>query len=183
MRAFFYAGIMVFALLAGLIAVGYSQSETTAMADVAVPVVVERGFDSDAHTAGLSLTTPIDLSVRGIRLDSTTSHVKKTLGKPAGVERDSDEETILIYNGLKIRFTSRDGEPKTADLIEINSTESDLLGLTIGSTINEVRSRLGREVYSDDNSLSYITTNDEPIIFEHDGKRVTRMTAGYEDNC
>ncbi len=183
MRVFYYAGIMVLALSAGLIAVGSSRSMTHEMADVGVPVVVENRFDSDAHAAGLALTTPIELSVRGIRLDSTISHVKKTLGKPARVERDTDEDTILIYDGLKIRLTSHDSEPKTADLIEINSNESDLLGLTVGSTLDEVRGRLGHEVYSDENSLSYLTTYDEPIVFEHDGKRVTRITAGYEDNC
>ena len=132
--------------------------------------------------AGLSVKD-IDLWEINEAFASVVLYVKKTLGKPARVERDTDEDTILIYDGLKIRLTSHDSEPKTADLIEINSNESDLLGLTVGSTLDEVRGRLGHEVYSDENSLSYLTTYDEPIVFEHDGKRVTRITAGYEDNC
>jgi len=177
---------IVIATVAFLTGIGIVAATEAAIGSITfgdVSIVEDERFDRDLFAVGYILSSPVDFHVRGIRLGATKSQVRAILGKPLRGDGKMVDSSVYKYDGLTIRFTSHDGEPMTADLIEITASKNTFFGLTVGSTLDEVRNRLGPPIYASEMSLSYASSLEEPINFEHDGRVVTRITAGYEDNC
>ena len=177
-------GVAVLAFVAGSGAVFVAEAAIERLAFGEVAAVEDELYDTDRSVAEYTLRTPIDFHVKGLRLGSTANELIKALGKPRRIERLADYPDLSVYhyNGLKISIGEYDGS-KTVDSIEIVSASETFDGLTVGSSLEDVRRRLGAEHYGHEGTVGYnAIIMDGYIAFSHDGTKITAITNGY-DGC
>lgn len=174
-------------LFAGIAAVSAADAALDGLKTEEVPAVYNYEEQVElVETMRTRLGTPIDFHVNGIRLGSTEREVRKAFGKPRRIvipHVGHPDLRVLEYEGLEIRIGEYDNS-KTVDLIEITTAKYGFEGVTIGSTLDQLHQKLGREHYSNyDGILGYhAITQDGYISIIHDGTRVVGITNAY-DGC
>lgn len=184
MRNFFRCFIALLAFLIGIGTVFVVESAIDRVSVHEVAAVIDP-FDLEEGIVVTTISVPIDFQVKGVRIGASAKAVIKALGKPRRIERpDPNFSDLLIfhYDGLELSIGVYDGS-KTVDSIKIVSAEQTFEGLTVGSTLDDVRVKLGPEHYSHEGFIGYNAISmDGYIAFSHDGFKVTAITTGF-DGC
>lgn len=183
MRIVFRVLIVLLTFLLGLGAVLAAEAVIEKLTVVEVePILLDRTSYFDRAAAILALATPIDFHVKGIRLGSTEREVIKAIGRPLGVERLQEHPDLFVYryDGLELRLYEYEGS-RTVDSIEILGPSISIEGLTVGSTLEEVRTRLGPEQHGESGGLYYFNevSDNARVTIIHDGARVISISAAF----
>ncbi|MBX3293211.1 MAG: hypothetical protein KF881_10030 [Acidobacteria bacterium] len=174
----------LWALIAFVAGIGSVSVADTALEGIVYDEVVSvenNDFDPDGAAALYAVAKPVDFNINGLRVGSTEIDLIRALGKPLRIESwyDVPDLKVYHYNGLLIRIGEYD-HSKTVDSIEITSESQNFAGLTIGSSLEDVRRRLGPEHYAYEGTLGYHTFVTEGYVeFSHDGTKITGIMHGY----
>jgi hypothetical protein len=129
--------------------------------------------------------TEIDLTINGVRADTSEAKVLKGFGKPRRIKKGGWDDCVggydrdLYYDGLSIDLLS-DEKGRNFAVVGLDLTSDKWTvdpGLRVGDPISKVRELYGEPNSDDKERLYYVSKNDDGWInFYYQGGKVTRIS-------
>ncbi len=164
--------------------------EAVALAEFAIekayPLGDEVQVGNEQHDWVLNrvLTEVLDLNVSGVRIGTSEKDVVKLLGKPTRINRElpegyRDGYRIYEYPGLSIEII--DDERSVVNHIDIESGQWNVNGISVGSSVDDVRRLWGRPLNEGEEGLYYFDMSELDVQVAIENGRVVGVHWLYDD--
>ncbi|MFL6374556.1 MAG: hypothetical protein ACJ73D_07830, partial [Pyrinomonadaceae bacterium] len=138
--------------------------------------------DSNLDSA---LADAMDFRLNGVRIGTTEKEMRRLLGRPNSVENYGPESEPISgreynYSGLTLEVIEYEGK-RTVDSIEVEWGAWSVNGVSIGSSVNDVKRLMGRPISEAPGMIEYkdISSGGEVDISIKDG-RVTQISVAVD---